>query len=294
MKKTIAVVLAVVMLVACLCQTAFAASGITVTVDDKAVAWTDAKPFIDANGRTLVPLRPVAEAMGLTVNWDPSLRVAEFVRESAETEEYYGMTEIIQFPIDSKTAKTAVYYNEGTDKWLSSNDDVAMDTAAVIVNDRTYAPVRYLAEFFGYDVGWDGATSTVSIEKITYAYYFDSIAQWPDSLTIAFTKGEDYDELKSVQILYATVNGKGAEVQAFTAEELKTVQEYWGTDIFYVFNIFADFESYETVYNWETDWYDPDTPVTVCWKVRETAMDGSYFDASYEVTFYVEGYGGYF
>ena len=38
-----------------------------------------------------------------------------------------------------------------------------MDTAAVIVNSRTFAPIRYLAEYFGYAVGWDGATRTVSI-----------------------------------------------------------------------------------------------------------------------------------
>ena len=42
---------------------------------------------------------------------------------------------------------------------------VDMDTAAVIVNDRTYAPVRYLAEFFGYRVNWDRETRTVILEE---------------------------------------------------------------------------------------------------------------------------------
>ena len=40
-----------------------------------------------------------------------------------------------------------------------------MDTAAVIVNSRTYAPIRYLAEFFGYKVDWDGKTKTVLLTK---------------------------------------------------------------------------------------------------------------------------------
>ena len=35
----------------------------------------------------------------------------------------------------------------------SDGGAVQMDTAAVIVNDRTYAPIRYLAEYFGYEVG---------------------------------------------------------------------------------------------------------------------------------------------
>lgn len=35
-----------------------------------AVTWTDYAPFIDGNDRTMVPLRPVANALGLTVDWD--------------------------------------------------------------------------------------------------------------------------------------------------------------------------------------------------------------------------------
>ena len=40
-----------------------------------------------------------------------------------------------------------------------------MDTAAVIIDGRTYAPVRYLAEYFGYSVEWDGMSNTVVIKK---------------------------------------------------------------------------------------------------------------------------------
>lgn len=117
-------------------------NGVSVSVDDKAVTWTDAAPFIDANSRTMVPLRAVADAMGLDVNWDGSAREAVFTNGS----------KTIYFPIDSNTARTS---NGGT---------VRMDTAAVIVNDRTYAPIRYLAEYFGYEVGWDAATRTVTIK----------------------------------------------------------------------------------------------------------------------------------
>ena len=40
-----------------------------------------------------------------------------------------------------------------------------MDTAAIIRDARTYAPVRYLAEAAGYDVSWDNDTRTVILEK---------------------------------------------------------------------------------------------------------------------------------
>jgi len=278
MKKALSLLLALVMVV-CLCSTAFAAD-IRVEVDGTAVTWTDAKPFIDANGRTLVPLRPVAEAMGLTVNWNPSLRVAEFVREMAEDEEYYGSTEIIQFPIDSKTAKTAVYYSEGVEKWLYSNEDVAMDTAAVIVNDRTYAPVRYLAEFFGYSVDWIAETSTVDIYTKTYITYYDIIGLQENSVTIAWSKGEDYDVLRSMKVTSATVDGKDAGVHEFTASEMKELQSVLGDDYFYAVTISGDFSVMDKEY-------------TVVWNSSWNYVDGSSDTDSMEEIIYTGGYGGY-
>ena len=118
-------------------------SDISVTVGGTAVRWTDAVPFINANDRTMVPLRAVADAMDLTVNWDGGARVASF-SDGSRT---------ISFPIDSSTARTG------------DGGFVQMDTAAVIMNERTYAPIRYLAEYFGYQVGWDAATKTVSLTK---------------------------------------------------------------------------------------------------------------------------------
>ena len=114
---------------------------IGVLVDGRAVSWPDAKPFVDANSRTMVPLRAVADALGLEVNWDGAARTASFSRS--------GRT--IYFTIGGSVA----YTTEGT---------VPMDTAAVIVDSRTYAPVRYLAEYFGHTVDWDGTTGTVIIK----------------------------------------------------------------------------------------------------------------------------------
>ena len=113
-----------------------------VTVNGEAVVWADVEPFIDGNGRTMVPLRAVADAMKLTVSWDAGAREAAFTDGSRT----------IYFPIDSTAART------------SGGGNVQMDTAAVIASERTYAPIRYLAEFFGHEVGWDDATRTVTIK----------------------------------------------------------------------------------------------------------------------------------
>lgn len=116
---------------------------INVTVNGETVAWTDAAPFIDENDRTMVPLRAVGEALGLVAYWDAPAREAVFS----------DRTRSIIFPIGSAAARTG---DGGT---------VEMDTAAVIVNSRTYAPIRYLAEYFGYTVGWDAATRTAMIQS---------------------------------------------------------------------------------------------------------------------------------
>lgn len=121
---------------------AAAPNSVSVTVNGNAVQWPDATPFIDENSRTMVPLRAVADAIGLDVSWDGNTKEASFARGD----------KTITFPIGSNTARGS----DGT--------TVTMNTAAVVVSGRTYAPVRYLAEFFGYQVDWDGNTRTVIIK----------------------------------------------------------------------------------------------------------------------------------
>ena len=115
---------------------------VRVTVGGNPVAWTDVRPYIDENNRTMVPLRVVAEALGMTVSWDAYRREASFS---------VG-TKTLTFPIGS----TEAVKEDGT--------TVKMDTAAVINANRTYAPIRYLAEYFGYTVDWDAASRTVVIK----------------------------------------------------------------------------------------------------------------------------------
>ena len=61
----------------------------------------------------------------------------------------------LTFTIGSSTAafERSNYYDTGYDE--HGDWPVEMDTAAVIVNGRTYAPIRYLAEAFDYGVDWD-------------------------------------------------------------------------------------------------------------------------------------------
>jgi hypothetical protein len=44
-------------------------------------------------------------------------------------------------------------------------DHFQMDTTAVVKDGRTYAPLRYMVQSFGYDVSWDKETKTVVVEN---------------------------------------------------------------------------------------------------------------------------------
>ena len=118
---------------------------LSVEVNGAEIVFPDAKPFIDENSRTLIPLRAIGEALELEVEWNKEDRTASFIGEEIT----------VIFTIDNEEYE--IVKGEESEK-------AKMDTKAIISEDRTYAPVRYLAEAFGYTVGWDNDTKTVTID----------------------------------------------------------------------------------------------------------------------------------
>lgn len=91
-------------------------------------------------GRTLVPLRSVFEALGATVEWNNDTRSVTSVKGDV-------------------TVTLAVNSNE-----MTVNGTVKLlDVPAQIMNERTMVPVRAVAEAFGCKVEWDNNTRTVII-----------------------------------------------------------------------------------------------------------------------------------
>lgn len=117
---------------------------LSVAVNDAKIAFPDAKPFIDENSRTLIPLRAIGDALNLKVEWNEAARTASFTR---------GGKSVI-FTIDNEEYEIIENGQSQKEK---------MDTKAIISEERTYAPVRYLAEAFGYSVGWNNDQKTVTI-----------------------------------------------------------------------------------------------------------------------------------
>jgi len=145
MKKLMIILAAIVLMVPLIggALTVNANADVSVTVDGKRVVFPDAKPFIDENGRTLIPVRFVTEDLGATVEWNVQDREVYITKDGV-----YIMIRIDQEMI------------------LVNGKTKAMDTKAIIKEDRTYVPIRYVAEELGATVGWDAATRTVIITTV--------------------------------------------------------------------------------------------------------------------------------
>lgn len=101
----------------------------------------DVAPII-RNDRTMLPARFVAENLGAEVTWDADTRTVTITKENVK----------ILITIDSQTA-------------LVNDAAIVLDSPAFIENDRTYTPLRFIAEKLGATVTWNGDTQEVTISK---------------------------------------------------------------------------------------------------------------------------------
>ena len=141
MKKIIfSVLMALLVSMICVQFMVSAASEISANVDGKAVNFPDAKPFIDSNGRTLIPVRFVTESLGATVEWNEKYQEVKIKKDNVNISIMINDRDIVV----NGRIKT-------------------MDTKAIIKDGRTFVPIRYVAEELGATVGWDPNTRTVII-----------------------------------------------------------------------------------------------------------------------------------
>lgn len=136
---------------------------------------------IQINGRTMVPLRGIFEALGSQVNWDSGTRM--ITANKGDTE--------VQLTIGDTHARV-------------NGRTVLLDTPATILQGSTMVPLRFISESLGADVKWFEATQTVSItissDSTTAPVYIDqgnlepSYSSGPASSdryqTLLFTSGE--------------------------------------------------------------------------------------------------------
>lgn len=102
----------------------------------------DVAPII-SNGRTMLPVRFVAESLGATVEWNNDARYIRIVGDDGN---------VIDMRVDEKGTFAKGYYNE-------------LDVPPFVHENRTYTPVRFVAESLGAKVYWINETQEVVIIK---------------------------------------------------------------------------------------------------------------------------------
>ncbi len=113
---------------------------ITVKINGQPI-FVDTNPYI-RQGRTFVPIRFVAEAFNMEVDWIQDEKKAILKND----------TTTIEMRIDSNTL-------------LVNNEELQMGVCVEGVDGRTMVPIRYFAEILEFTVVWDDLTCSVDLVK---------------------------------------------------------------------------------------------------------------------------------
>ncbi|HEX8464676.1 MAG TPA: copper amine oxidase N-terminal domain-containing protein, partial [Abditibacterium sp.] len=97
---------------------------------------------LQVNGRTLVPMRDIFEALGAQLSWNP---VAQTITAQKDLTR-------IQLAINNRDA-------------LVNGRNVRLEQPAALVNGRTFVPLRFVAEATGAQVDWNGTLQLISIRS---------------------------------------------------------------------------------------------------------------------------------
>ena len=115
-----------------------------IRVNGSLVTFTDVQPYTDLRGRVMVPVRFVAESLWAEVTWNGESRTVRISKDGA----------VMEIPIGSRTVSVS---------WLGKTATLEMDAEAVLKNDRTMIPIRYVAEALGTYVDHASRYNTVGI-----------------------------------------------------------------------------------------------------------------------------------
>ena len=148
-KQIVALSVAVVLLFACVVffVAADASDDIRVVVNGEEVVFEGQGPVV-VDGRTLVPVRGVFEALGFGVNWDSRMGLVTLTRLNNLT----GHSERITLRMGD--AQFMV-------NWYPMTRDMEVPLQAI--NGRTMVPLRAPLESVGYRLSWDSSTRVISV-----------------------------------------------------------------------------------------------------------------------------------
>lgn len=175
------------------------------------------KPVIK-DGRTLLPVRAVVEALGGEINWNNNTKEVTLTHDN---------NIIIILTIDSTEA-------------IFNGKNVIIDTAPIIINGRTMLPIRFIAESFGLNVIWNDIDKTITITANDNTAVTETAAETTtEEISYKDSEAETYDNL-NILVAYFTVTGNtksaAEKISAVTGGDLYEIvpkEPYTDEDINY-------------------------------------------------------------
>lgn len=149
MKKIFCFVL-ILSLLTSTCLVTFAVDTIQVSINGKPISFD--QPPIMQNDRVLVPMRAVFEALGADVYWVEDEQTIVAVKNEIK------ILMEIQLPLLSKFVGDDLTEVESKHKEIQ---EISLDIAPQIINDKTYVPLRAVSEAMGVAVTWDEQNNSV-------------------------------------------------------------------------------------------------------------------------------------
>lgn len=164
---------------------AYNAKEIVVKIDGKTMTPKD-MPAVAIDGRTLLPMRQIAQELGCEVTWNEEAKQAYVVNDD--------------YTLVFEMNKATGYKNGKT---------FTMDVPPMIINDRTMLPVRALASALDLNIQWDDATRTVSIKTTA-----DTTPTNPTNPTNPTTPSVNYVTLNKVTVPTSKTGDQTFSIQA--------------------------------------------------------------------------------
>lgn len=116
-------------------------SGITVKIDGEVLDCGKAQPVI-VDGRTLVPLRPIFEALDVELNWNNTTKTIVGSKGTSNIKLVIGSTEA-----------------------SLNGQSLKLDVPAQIIDGYTMVPLRFISDCLGCEINWSQQTKTASISQ---------------------------------------------------------------------------------------------------------------------------------
>lgn len=177
-------------------------------------------PAIVVEGRTYLPLRAMGDALGVSVDWNAELRQAEVAMSEKEPE-----TGDVKAPVQQvETAVTSWTATKASFKVMVRGTEFVSENPPIVVEGRTYLPLRALGEALGVPIDWNealrqaevdmkstvpDATPVVSTTPTSQVTSGTSTTPAPQVTPVPTTKISEAD---TISVTIASVEAKAGEI----------------------------------------------------------------------------------